>query len=363
MPKVCPECGRVFDSDVTQCATDGAWCFEAEAGDLNLIGRTIDQRFHLERLLGVGGMGAVYRARQLSMDRHVAVKVLRGDQCANLRAVQRFLQEAQVVSRLSNPHIVAIHDFGRMWGGRLYIVMELLRGRPMSHLLDNRWAENPLRTVGIMMQVLDALTEAHARGILHRDIKPENIFLLEVGGAVDFAKVVDFGLAKLVGRSMELTGTGKVCGTAEYMSPEQLLDQELDGRSDIYAVGAILFELLAGRMPFVGKNVMEVASRKVHEPAPTIRSVNPHAPVSPELESAVAALLATDRRDRPATAADAKALLEEAIRGEKGLEPVPLAAPAPAARPLLTHPWLPWVFAGLATALAAALAAAFLGGR
>ena len=169
MPKVCPECGRVFDSDVTQCATDGAWCFEAEAGDLNLIGRTIDQRFHLERLLGVGGMGAVYRARQLSMDRHVAVKVLRGDQCANLRAVQRFLQEAQVVSRLSNPHIVAIHDFGRMWGGRLYIVMELLRGRPMSHLLDNRWAENPLRTVGIMMQVLDALTEAHARGILHGD--------------------------------------------------------------------------------------------------------------------------------------------------------------------------------------------------
>ena len=131
MPKVCPECGRVFDSDVTQCATDGAWCFDADAGDLNLIGRTIDQRFHLERLLGVGGMGAVYRARQLSMDRHVAVKVLRGDQCSNLRAVQRFLQEAQVVSRLSNPHIVAIHDFGRMWGGRLYIVMELLRGRPL----------------------------------------------------------------------------------------------------------------------------------------------------------------------------------------------------------------------------------------
>jgi len=349
--KICPKCGAKFDDRVNQCPNDGAKTLVI-GDEQGLVGKTIDGRFTIRSLIGVGGMGAVYRAHQHSMDRDVALKVLHKELASNEQEVMRFFREAKAASSLTGAHTITVFDFGQTEDGMLYLVMELLRGQSLADLMEaNPGPMDHRRAVGIIRQVLEALVQAHAAGVLHRDLKPDNVFMISDEASEDFVKVLDFGIAKLIGReSTNLTATGMVVGTPTYMSPEQGLGEDLDARSDLYATGVMLFEMLTGKPPFEAESPVAVVVKKVHEPAPSLLQINPGIRVPGQLEKAVAGILATDPGDRPADARETRQLLlrslgsgfEKAARESSKQEraaqpsepaPPPSAGPPPAARP------------------------------
>ncbi|NOZ00651.1 MAG: serine/threonine protein kinase [Deltaproteobacteria bacterium] len=313
MTRVCPECGRRFDADVLECPDDGAPTFMVDK-EADLIGRDLDGRFDVLELLGVGGMGAVYRARQRSTDRDVALKLLRPDMAGDETAIKRFFREARAASRLTNPHTITIFDFGQTRDGILFIAMELLKGRSLAGLLrETAGPLSPDGAVDIIDQVLQSLDEAHAEGILHRDLKPDNIQLVQTRDGDAFVKVLDFGIAKqLDSKSTALTATGAVFGTPTYMSPEQAQALDLDARSDLYSVGVILFEMLAGKPPFTADTPLAIAMKKAREDAPAIYRVNPDVRVPKGLERLVSTLLAKDPEDRPRDASAVRSMLRAA---------------------------------------------------
>jgi len=265
-------------------------------------------------------MGAVYRAYQHSMDREVALKVMRRDLASVPDAVKRFFREAKAASRLHNPHAITVFDFGQTDDELLFIVMEMLYGQSLADVVGKtKRPMNPDRAANIIRQVLVALADAHAIGVLHRDLKPDNIFLLEGEATKDFVKVLDFGIAKMLGsEGTSLTGTG-LLGTPTYMSPEQARGEELDTRSDLYAVGVILFELLAGKPPFQEKTPVALLVKKANEGAPSIFHVNPNVRIPEGLVRLVAQLLASEPGDRPSDAKEVMSLLVEAM--ESSTEP------------------------------------------
>jgi serine/threonine-protein kinase len=227
------------------------------------IGRSIlNGQFLIEQKIGSGGMGAVYRASQPAMNRLVAVKILHQKLASRKDLVSRFRREARAMSHLSHPNTVKVFLYGELEDGALYIVMEYLEGRNLNQVVRK---EGPLpvdRAIPVLVQVCGALQEAHTQGIIHRDLKPENIFLSTNGGMKDYAKVLDFGLAKVTERelrpgSIMLTQEGMVFGTPEFMSPEQAQGKKLDARSDLYSVATILYEVLTGKLPFDAKTPME----------------------------------------------------------------------------------------------------------
>ncbi len=235
---------------------------DAPKGTESLDGRVLDGRFEIIRRIGAGGMGSVYLARQTSMDREVAVKVLHPDRVNDKDARHRFRIEAAAVSRLRNPHTISVFDFGEDQDGGLFLVMELLDGKPLSEIISVS-SQVPVDTaVSIVDQVLESLIEAHALGVLHRDLKPDNIFVKEKSDGTVFVKVLDFGIAKVMGGNVSSkTFAGVVFGTPAYMSPEQVMGKELDARTDLYALAVMLFEMLVGRVPITGKNPMKSGSK------------------------------------------------------------------------------------------------------
>ncbi|MBL6974375.1 MAG: serine/threonine protein kinase [Deltaproteobacteria bacterium] len=314
MARVCPKCGAKFDDRVAQCPNDGAQTLVV-GDEQDLVGKSIDGRFTIQSLIGVGGMGAVYRAHQHSMDRDVALKVLHKDLSSNEQEVMRFFREARAASSLTGAHTITVFDFGQTDAGMLYLVMEMLKGQSLADYLEKRPGPmDPMRAARIVRQVLDALVQAHTSGVLHRDLKPDNIFLVEDEDTPEFVKVLDFGIAKVMGReSTNLTATGMVVGTPTYMSPEQGLGEELDARSDLYSVGVILFELLAGRPPFEAETPVAVVVKKVHEAAPRLRQINPAVQVPDAVENLVARVLATEPGNRPSDAREFRSLLAQAM--------------------------------------------------
>jgi serine/threonine protein kinase len=270
-----------------------------------LVGTTLDNRYRILRVIGEGGMGVVYEALHVLIEKHVAIKVLRDTFTGRADVVERFRQEAKSASKIGHPNIVDVSDFGETPSGQSYIVMEMLIGEDLADVLARERSLSPARSVRIAYQIARALHATHKKSIVHRDLKPENIYLVERDGAQDVVKIVDFGVAKMsdveVRPGRRLTRTGMLFGTPEYMSPEQALGKPFDHRVDIYALGAILFELVAGRVPFIGENFMEILAHHGHTPLPTLRSVNKNVQVSAELEAVIGRALAKDPLSRYAS--------------------------------------------------------------
>jgi serine/threonine protein kinase len=241
-----------------------------------LVGTVLDGRFEIQARVGEGGMGVVYRARQLSIDRVIALKMLSPQIATDPTWVQRFYNEAKACSRLQHPNTIRMFDFGQTQDGRLYMSMEFLDGISLRQTLQSG-ALAPQRVVKILIQCCASLAEAHAIGIIHRDIKPDNVFLLNMPGSPDFVKLLDFSVAKLLEGDRLKTQAGVVFGTPQYMSPEQARAMQLDARSDLYALGVLAFEMLAGTVPFHDDNPMTVIQMQLGAPVPPLPPATPFA--------------------------------------------------------------------------------------
>ena len=247
----CPVCGACFDRGAQTCDRDGS------ALTLTLpVDRTLDGKYRLDRLIGRGGMGAVYEARDLRLGRQVAVKVMLGGAFGHESALRRFRREAQAVARLNHPNVVALYDFGELDGGGAYLVMERLHGATLRAEMKRAGAFAPGDAADWFEQMLDGLAAAHEQGVVHRDFKPENILGVRRAGAPLSVKILDFGLAKIrplpaaAPTSKSLSESGVVMGTLAYMAPEQLRGREVNARADVYSAGVILVEMLTRARPF-----------------------------------------------------------------------------------------------------------------
>jgi serine/threonine protein kinase len=342
---VCPNCGNVSDGKrfCTQCGVvlasplaptapaSGGAKPPAAVSSLStsgaLTGRTLDQKYYLESKLGVGGMGTVYRADRLLIGDRVAVKVLHPDQMADPQAVERFRREAQTTARLKHPNVVTVYDFGVSREGLNYQVMELAEGENLRSLVERHGRLAETAAAEIIRQVCAALDEAHRQGIVHRDIKPENILVQTIPGGLK-VKVLDFGIAALRDvKAGRLTRAGSLVGTPHYMSPEHCLGEELDGRSDIYSLGIVLFEMLTGVVPFDSPTTTSIVIKHVNDPPPLPRILNPK--ISPAVESVVLRALEKRRDARPQTAGEMARKLIAAAGSARPGSPHPAAVAAP----------------------------------
>jgi serine/threonine-protein kinase len=319
----CPTCGRLFEADVRTCPHDGAILradstIAAPALSDPLAGRVLDEKYRLDRRLGEGGMGTVYQATHLLIERPVAVKVLHQRFVEDEAAQERFRREARAAGRLRHTNAVTVTDFGRTSDGCVYIVMELLEGRNLRELLA---FESPLesgRAVALMAQVAAAVEAAHESGVIHRDLKPANIFIVQPKNAPPLVKVLDFGIAKLAADSVDdseqhaLTLTGVMIGTPRYMSPEQCDGAHLTPAADVYSLGIILYEMLTGATPFTGASPLAVALQ--HSSKPPRRPTELVANIPAELERVVLHALEKNPLNRPP---DAGAFRRELLTAAK----------------------------------------------
>jgi len=279
--KICPSCQARCRSDAVFCATCGADVREVEvvAGDPYLE-LEIAGKYRVEQLIGEGAMGRVYVAKQLTLDKPFAVKILAPHLLNDESSQARFAAEAHNCASLNHPNVVSVVDYGRTSEGVTFIVMEYIKGLTLERVITEQFPLARERIVDLTLQILAALTEAHGLGILHRDLKPENILVQQLRTHGELAKVLDFGIAKLMDNPSGpgLTSAGMVCGTPEYMSPEQARGHKLDARSDLYAVGIILYQMLAGRPPFESESAVEILHKHLHEepiPPSRLRGVTP----------------------------------------------------------------------------------------
>lgn len=266
-----------------------------------LIGTTIAGRYTLTAKIGAGGMGVVYKATQGAVERDVAIKVLLPELVDDESLVARFHLEAKAASRLVHPNTITVFDFGQH-EDLLFIAMEFLEGQSLSRVLQ-QGPLPPARVVKIMLQALRSLAEAHTKGVIHRDIKPDNLFLTKLGDESDFVKVLDFGVAKLHGSQQKtLTQAGMIFGTPTYMSPEQARCQPLDPRSDIYALGVLMYEMLLGQCPFTAEEPVGLLLKHVTEPPPSFDELRPDLQIPKPIEAVVMKALEKDRDARYQTA-------------------------------------------------------------
>jgi serine/threonine-protein kinase len=290
-----------------------------------LIGTVIDARYRLDSTLGRGGMGLVYRATHLGMRRQVAVKILHPSLAASPEVRNRFEREALAVGKIDHPNCVATYDVGRLPDGALYLAMELLEGHSLADVLEDERQIAPGRALHILAHILRGLGAVHAAGLIHRDIKPENIFLIRHGDDLDFAKILDFGIAKpmageLSDDGVRLTQAGMAFGTPIYMAPEQALGNKMDGRADLYAAAVIGYEMLVGQPPFYSDDKLEVMSMHTAKPVPPMRArlVRGAKPVPSSLEKLIVRGLTKKPGDRYASAEIFLAAVEQALETPEG---------------------------------------------
>jgi len=284
------------------------------------MGQVLEGKYLILEHLGDGGMGTVYKAEQLTLNKTVAIKILHKSLLQDDVQVKRFQREAWSASRLEHPHSIQIIDFGQTPEGNHYIVMEFLKGRELTDVIRKDYPLAPERIVHILCQVCSVLAEAHANKIIHRDLKPENIVLIERAEEKDFVKVLDFGIAKLQERDPSrpaLTMQGIVCGTPEYMSPEQAMGKDLDARTDIYSIGCILYEMLTGKVPYDANTYQAILTMHIQGDLTPPSSVAPQnvASGSP-LEKICLKAMAREREKRFASALEMKQALESVLTEE-----------------------------------------------
>lgn len=309
----------------------------------DLVGETLEGRFQLVRLLGEGGMGAVYEGRHMRLDARVAVKVLSRDLAQDERQRKRFLREARAAVRIRHDNVVQILDFGEE--PVAYFVMEYLEGIDLGQLVDMSGRLPWARARGLLLPMMRALSAAHNVGIIHRDIKPSNVFVTRREGE-DFVKVLDFGIAKVADSGPETRGvtrTDEVVGTVAYMSPEQALAHPVDARSDIYSVGVLMFELLTGQTPYSGATQYQIIHQHVNAPIPSMCSLDPRIP--PAVDAIVTRALRKRSDDRFPTM-DAMLEAVAAVPADAMGDAVAAPAEVPATGPRQTLPRLPGVELG-----------------
>jgi serine/threonine protein kinase len=322
---VCPDDGTPLQADSTVAGSISIAGDIPIAGSIPidpLIGRTLDEKYRLVERLGTGGMGTVYRATHLLIDRPVAIKVLNPRFVEDEEAQARFRREARAAGRLQHSNAVAVTDFGSTSDGFVYIVMELLEGRTLRDLLAREAPLDTARAVSIMLQTAAAVAAAHEAGIIHRDLKPANIFIVQRKDAPPFVKVLDFGIAKLADSLDDddpktLTAVGVMIGTPKYMSPEQCDGGPLTPASDVYSLGIILYEMLTGTTPFTGTSPLAIALKHSREePRPPREWV---VTIPPAIEALVLGALEKNPEDRPQNAAEFRRVLY-ATADQLGLE-------------------------------------------
>jgi serine/threonine-protein kinase len=319
---------------------------DADRGDPAMIGRLVSGKYTIEKFLGGGAMGAVYKARFAALEKNVAVKVMHRSVAVDPNFVARFHREAKAASRLDHPNSIRVIDFGEEPDGLLYIAMEYVEGRDLYHVIHEDWPISNSDVGDIVMQALAAIAVAHEMGVIHRDLKPENLMMLR--GKNDdekesyIVKVCDFGIAKIMEKDDEpktsnpaaqkLTTQGLVVGTPEYMSPEQARGEKLDPRSDIYSMGIILYQLLTGRTPFTGDSALAVVLKHITE-VPQAPSVH-YAGVHKGLEAVALKAIAKDKNDRFQTARAMRNAIRESLDGRPMPVDVAAATLETAAAPL-----------------------------
>jgi tRNA A-37 threonylcarbamoyl transferase component Bud32 len=328
----CSACNASYASTLETCPRDGERLVRFRAQPDALQGRVIDERFEVRGRLGRGGMGTVYRAWQRSVEREVAIKVVDARLSHDRTAAKRFLREARLASRLNQPSIVNVYDFGQTEDGILYLVMELLRGRTLAQVIASSGPMPVRRAFAIGIQLCDALDAAHGQGIIHRDLKPQNVVVLDDPPGRDLVKVLDFGLAKSLvsGEGTTVTESDAMLGTPLYMAPETIEGRAADQRSDLYAIGCMLHELLTARPPFHGESRNLVLAMHLSASPPALPDGAPA-----EASGLIEELLAKDPADRPASAAHVRDRLQEILEAEPAATPRPSRPrPAQPSRPL-----------------------------
>ncbi len=316
MRKICLRCGSKFGSQADYCPHDGTRLTTDQEIPDPLIGTVLLEQFRIDELIGTGGMGTVYRARQTTVGRDVAVKVLRLELARDETAVLRFEREAQLAASLDHPNLVRVFLSGRLSDGRLYIVMELLEGRSLADELDEHGVPSVERALVMIMKLCAGLGAVHAKGIVHRDIKPENDYLVRRGADEDFVKLVDFGISRALDMKTVSTESqsGRVFGTAAYISPEAATGDPTDRRSDIYSIGVLTYQLLTGELPFEAKTAGAVLMQHVHEEPPPMYTKGSGENVPRGIAQVVMQALAKDLDARFQTLAEfVDALAEAAV--------------------------------------------------
>ncbi len=302
--KLCPTCGVEYGDEQKFCPSDGSALRSTQQG--NLVGGVVAERYHILKKLGEGGMGAVYLGEHVKMGRKSAIKVMSAQMANDAEAIARFNREAANASRINHPNVCAIYDFGETPDGLIYLAMEFIEGGSLGDLIDQEGAIPVKRAAAILSQTADALQAAHDLGIVHRDLKPDNIMLARGRDGTDIVKVVDFGIAKAMTgeEGQKVTKTGLVVGTPEYMSPEQLSGDVLDGRSDIYSLALVYYRMVTGTLPFDAESTQEMMIKRLTDEPRSLGAVRPDLGAPPTLEDAIRRALARMPGDRYTSAVE-----------------------------------------------------------
>ncbi len=324
--RVCPDCGAEFSPVAEFCPHDGTKLQEADSGsDDPLIGKEIDGRFRIESKIGEGGMGRIYRGRQLSIDRDVAIKVVHDKPSGDPASIDRFWREARVLSESAHANVVDLLDFGEAPELQcFYLVMEHIDGVEVADLISEKRLDVALATE-IVIQICEGLSEAHADGVVHRDLKPENLMLrARVDGRLE-VKVLDFGIAQGLEDDEKLTKTGMLVGTLDYLAPERITVGESSLETDIYGVGCIFFEMLTGRVPFESDKPVNLLSSHVNDPVPRLPTEICDADQHRRLTALLEDMMSKATEDRPSTVLEVRDRLEE-LRDEFDHQKIRLSA-------------------------------------
>jgi len=318
--RICQTCGNQVESADTTCPRDGGPLINAPSDPL--IGTLLLDKYQITGLLGRGGMSAVYKAKHVLMDRWVAIKFLRAELVSDPQMLKRFQQESKAVSMLKHPNVMSCHDFGLTPNGVPYLIMDFLEGKTLTEVLDQEGQLAAPRCVELFGQICDALAHAHKKGVVHRDIKPSNMIILTTDDGHESIKLVDFGIAKLLEREgvdvTKLTNAGDVLGSPAYMSPEQCCGRPCDPRSDIYALGCVIYESLTGTPALRGQSAIETMLKHVNDYPAAFNDVRPDLHLSEALQAVIFRAIAKDPDNRQQSMSELKEELQEAMGSSAG---------------------------------------------